>query len=352
MVKVENEMKSSEFLIFMKKELKDFIFHAHVTHVQLKSFKNLTKNPPNATAILVMDFSEKFRPKRQNEVTQAHYSYELVTLLTGAIYFPGIDENETEDENIEEGVSYEANNGNEIEFGESGDEDENEKESESDNEEKNVSENESEKEEESRDENINEKVKPLTFGIVTDSSDQDKYTVFSMLSEMLQYIKIIHPNIEVIEIFTDGAPTQFKNRFSLSTLEILQKNFDLKLKWNFFSTSHGKTVADGVGAILKRKVDRRIATERAEVKNANDFYSVLMETQSEIQVFFVSQEEIDKNKDYLMKLWQMKDEKSDGNLCAVKNTRNFHCFESEKDGYLNCSVTSYDNIKISLKIKK
>ena len=38
---------------------------------------------------------------------------------------------------------------------------------------------------------------------------------------------------------------------------------DLKIRWNFFATSHGKGVVDGIGGTLKRTVWRHVKAERA-----------------------------------------------------------------------------------------
>ena len=52
------------------------------------------------------------------------------------------------------------------------------------------------------------------------------------------------PSIKVLTVFSDGAGSQFKQRFLFSNLHYWEQ--DLKLTWNFFATSHGKGVVDGL----------------------------------------------------------------------------------------------------------
>ena len=48
-------------------------------------------------------------------------------------------------------------------------------------------------------------------------------------------------------IFSDGAASQFKQRFTLSGIALLEKS----LSWNFFAASHGKGAVDGIGGQIE-----------------------------------------------------------------------------------------------------
>ena len=62
------------------------------------------------------------------------------------------------------------------------------------------------------------------------------------------------PNVQQVHIFSDGPSSQFKNKYMASFYSILQRK-GLSIQWNFFATSHGKGVVDGLGGTVKRVVD-------------------------------------------------------------------------------------------------
>ena len=51
-----------------------------------------------------------------------------------------------------------------------------------------------------------------------------------------------YPTIQQINVFSDGANSQFKQRFLFSNLQMWEQQFHIELKWYFFATSHGKGV--------------------------------------------------------------------------------------------------------------
>ena len=64
-----------------------------------------------------------------------------------------------------------------------------------------------------------------------------------------------HPEIKLINIFSDGGRSQFKQKFTLSNLPLWESVLNIKLTWHFFATSHGKGVVDGLGgSIIKLSV--------------------------------------------------------------------------------------------------
>ncbi|CAF1620097.1 unnamed protein product, partial [Didymodactylos carnosus] len=55
-------------------------------------------------------------------------------------------------------------------------------------------------------------------------------------------------------VYTDGAASQFKQRYLFQNLTRTVAEHALKLSWNFFATSHGKGVVDAIGGTVKRMV--------------------------------------------------------------------------------------------------
>jgi hypothetical protein len=80
-----------------------------------------------------------------------------------------------------------------------------------------------------------------------------------------------------LHVFSDGAPSQMKNRFMFSMLGNFRNYFHLRLlTWSFFATSHGKGPVDAVGGAVKRLVWRSVLSRRVSaVGNAKQFTETL-----------------------------------------------------------------------------
>ena len=96
--------------------------------------------------------------------------------------------------------------------------------------------------------------------------------------------------IKRLHCFSDGAASQFKNRFSLSLLLYPEKEHkDLtQIDWSFFGTSHGKGPVDGVGRTVKRAVWRRILREQVIVGTAEEFAAVASEGWPNITIMYLT----------------------------------------------------------------
>ena len=58
----------------------------------------------------------------------------------------------------------------------------------------------------------------------------------------------------ILNIFSDGPSSKFKQKYLFSNLYLWEEEHDLKINWNFFATSHGKGIVDGVGGTVKREL--------------------------------------------------------------------------------------------------
>jgi hypothetical protein len=70
-------------------------------------------------------------------------------------------------------------------------------------------------------------------------------------------------------VFTDGAGSQFKNRYVYHHLSHFRKIFGFAiLGWNFFATAHGKGPVDGVGGTLKRMARSTVLRRKCNIHTA------------------------------------------------------------------------------------
>ena len=79
---------------------------------------------------------------------------------------------------------------------------------------------------------------------------------------------------------------------------------DIKLSWNFFATSHGKGVVDGIGGTVKRTVWRHIKTEKHHITSAQEYATLAKELCQNILVQYIPKDEVEKNHAFLDVRWE------------------------------------------------
>ena len=93
-------------------------------------------------------------------------------------------------------------------------------------------------------------------------------------------IRMSYPQIEVVDIFSDGPSSQFKNRYMANFYRILQR----------------KGVVDGLGGTVKRVVWTAVSTRKVpQVLNAEEFAKVATQICKSIGIHLYLNEDIDKS---------------------------------------------------------
>ena len=78
-------------------------------------------------------------------------------------------------------------------------------------------------------------------------SDDLTHDVDFVVSETVTFVKnFLLNNISQVFYFTDGCTGQYKNRKNFLKLCCHLEDFQIKGKWCFFATSHGKSPCDGI----------------------------------------------------------------------------------------------------------
>jgi hypothetical protein len=133
------------------------------------------------------------------------------------------------------------------------------------------------------------------FAIISDYMLHDKYSVYCAVKDILLQL---HATGDV-NIFSDGAASQFKNKYSFCNVSF---NFDVPgviCTWHFFSSYHGKGAVDGVGATLKRTIWNAVLKRRISVQSPKDFYDAGIVLCPNITLLYVDKERIEKEIDVL-----------------------------------------------------
>ena len=76
--------------------------------------------------------------------------------------------------------------------------------------------------------------------------------------------------INTVQEWTDGCASQYKGRFAFA--DIAQRTQNPSVCRNFFETSHGKSVCDGLGSVVKNSCLRAITSGKHVISNAKQLY--------------------------------------------------------------------------------
>jgi hypothetical protein len=120
---------------------------------------------------------------------------------------------------------------------------------------------------------IDGEIKTQMFCAVSDDSEHDVVFVMMLISKVIRRLRYLNQNISKVHYLTDGARSQYKNKYILLFLTIHHMLFNgIKAEWHFHATSHGKSPCDGGGGTFKRLLrreclrlanDQKITTARA-----------------------------------------------------------------------------------------
>ena len=82
--------------------------------------------------------------------------------------------------------------------------------------------------------------------IVSDYLSHDRFAVNVFLKAIVDWLDDNIHKFKEYSFFSDGAASQFKQRFHLCSLSLLDRD----VTWQFFATSHGKGAVDGIGGTV------------------------------------------------------------------------------------------------------
>ncbi|XP_048001800.1 uncharacterized protein LOC125238480 [Leguminivora glycinivorella] len=238
-VKEELSDRIANFLKSYEKDLVQFKKHVFNIKVQFHNFRVcLNKLQPNEAAIVV-DFSENYNCKYNEEVQSHHFggSRKQISLHTVMVYTHDPDK----------------------------------------------------------------QYKPQSFCTISSSTCHQPAAIWAHLDPIIQFIRSEHRSVDTVHFFSDGPSTQYrqKQNFYLLCKKIFDYGFAAST-WSFFEAGHGKGPADGVGGFLKRTADQVVANGK-DIANVDDFMKHLNNA-SKIKLYLIKEEDISAIQDNLPKV--------------------------------------------------
>lgn len=134
---------------------------------------------------------------------------------------------------------------------------------------------------------------PSSFCTISDNTRHDPSAIWAHLHPILSEIKATHPNIKTIHFISDGPTTQYRSRnnFYLMRWKCLDKYGFSSVTWNFTEAGHGKGAPDGVGGLVKRTADKRVAYG-SDISDGKELFKSLSESGIAVKLIYVPTEQI------------------------------------------------------------
>ena len=254
---VQNEKSSTttDLVLSINNDMKSFSGHLFRSDYQHKMEKNLISDLPIDQCVVVMDFSENISLEAQDQIESAHWTTKQITLHP--IYIVRHNNTSTEDAPV---------------------------------------------------------LKKESLIILSDSLAHNANTVFVFTKQLIQHLKN-NPGpreINLIHRFSDNCAQQYKCISAFSHISQLQDSNEIKIIYHFTEAGHGKGPSDGLGAVIKKKVERMILGGKV-INNAYQAYLALTQNQQNQRILYVPQRKIQKE----MPL-------KHPNMKSVKGTQSYH----------------------------
>ena len=131
--------------------------------------------------------------------------------------------------------------------------------------------------------------------------------------------------VKVIHRFSDNCAGQYKSKLAFMNIGLIEKKHDIRLVYHYTESGHGKGPSDGLGAAIKRKIDRLIIAGNV-INNAYQAYLALQQNESDkiIQKIIYVPKKVIKH---------LKPEKP-GLVKTLPGTQSFHCVKTFGAGML------------------
>ena len=137
-----------------------------------------------------------------------------------------------------------------------------------------------------------QKLKVINYCVLSDCLKHNASTVHSFQYVVLQNLKERLPNLNCCIYFSDGAPNQYKYLKNIANLNYHYTDYELKVAWHFFATSHGKSPCDGTGGSVKCLI-ARTSLQNTRILNINEMYKWSAGHTNGVKCFKVTENEVE-----------------------------------------------------------
>lgn len=189
----------------------------------------------------------------------------------------------------------------------------------------------------------NNVIQNINFVVLSEYENHDATGVHLYNSKMIKFLKnkFGARNIKKISYVSDGAASQYKNKFNFVNLCHHKKDYGIDAEWHFYATSHGKGACDGIGGCVKRSAyraslqDKTIVSTKKLFEWASNFFK-------KVEFDFCTMDEYKKHETKLSSRFST--------AKTIKGTRQFHFFKPKSMNTLECKIFSKSTESVIMKV--
>ena len=180
----------------------------------------------------------------------------------------------------------------------------------------------------------NNEIHHKSFCIFSDYLVHNAGTVYVFISKIIPLLKECLPRLKKIFYFSDGAGSQYKNRFNFANLACHKDEYAIDAEWHFSASCHGKGPCDGIGGCVKRLAYRESLRRDGnnQITNVQSLIEWAIAALPNITAILVLKNEAEVVVEKLKKRFSR--------ARKIKGTRDFHSFTSNGDGTLTVKIIS------------
>lgn len=233
-IKKKIECSVEQLVSELNSQMPSFLKHVYNTGHQHKAIKDIRENLKPNEAECVIDFSQNYNCKFSNEIQSVHFgaSKKQISLHTGAFFHKVLNENN-----------------------------------------KSIT-------------------KCVSFCSISECLRHDASSIWAHMQPILTLMKTCIPRLEAIHFQSDGPSTQYKNKTNFDLFQYHCNKVGLKnASWNFTTSGHGKSCADGTGGTVKGLCDRAVGHGK-DIYSTDDILKVVDAADSPVKMFLVTENDI------------------------------------------------------------
>lgn len=218
---VTSKTSCKELLAGLIVDMKLFSGHLFRAAWQQEQFRLSKLNMPPRSAVLVADFAENYACAMANEVQSYHWAQTQVTIHPVMAFVNAADENSPTPTHTE------------------------------------------------------------AVFCITDDPKHDAASVSTFMHLTNEYLKDKY-NIKSEVIFTDCCASQYRGKVSFADISFMKQDSDLDVTRHYFESSHGKSAADGLAAIVKHSATVAVTRSHVKIRNAKEFHTYCVDNLEQV----------------------------------------------------------------------
>lgn len=180
-------------------------------------------------------------------------------------------------------------------------------------------------------------LKQQSIIVIAESLNHNVQAVYLFQTKLVQYVESVFGTKKII-FFSDGAPSQYKNKKNFLNLCMFKTDFGIEAEWHFFATSHGKSPCDALGGTFKRNAKLYNMKNAANPINSAKTLFDWSQTNPNSKIHFIHCTE----KDHLSTV-KFLNSRLNQKIKQVEGSQLFHAFKPIDKNKITASTLSTSN---------